>query len=125
MHRISLLLGLTLMGSQGFAASWTHFADCGSPGQQRFYWYDASSVTPRGSAKLVSIQGDYSHVLGSPTAKVRMLWSVDCQSGTVSEKRRTEYRPNGTVLVDYRKTTKPSVARPETVAGKLLNSVCS
>jgi len=120
-----LALASLLFASQAAAANWSHFANCGSAGQQRTYWYDTSSVRPSGAATLVRIQGDYSRVEGSVAARAEALWSIDCSSGTFSERSRTERDAKGKVVAKYTRATRVMEASPASVARKLMDRVCS
>jgi hypothetical protein len=118
-------LASMLLASQAAAANWSHFADCGSAGRQRTYWYDTASVRPSGGATLVRIQGDYSRVAGSVAARAEALWSIDCSSGTFSERSRTERAADGKIVAKYTRATRVMEASPASVARKLMDRVCS
>ena len=120
-----IALVASLFASQAAAASWSHFADCGSAGQQRTYWYDTASVRPSAGAKLVKIRGDYSQVAGSVAARAEALWSIDCSSGTFSERSRTERNAKGKIVAKYTRATRAAEASPASVARKLMDRVCS
>lgn len=114
-----------LAASQASASNWSHFANCGSEGQQRTYWYETASVRSSGHDKLVKIRGDYSKVAGSVAARADILWSVDCSSGTFSERSRTERDARGKIVAKYTRPTGIMDASAGSVARKLINRVCS
>jgi hypothetical protein len=114
-----------LLASEAAASNWSHFANCGSASQQRTYWYDTASIRPSGQDKLVRVRGDYSQVAGSVAARADILWSVNCASGTFSERSRTERDAKGRIVAKYTRATRTMDASAESVARKLINRVCS
>lgn len=121
----SFPIALLLVSAPANAANWVHFADCGSTGQVRTYWYDSTSLKKKDADRTVRIRGDYSKVSGSPVAEARILWTVDCGARTFSEQRRTEHRADGHVLVKYNKPTDILPVQDGSVAMKLLDAICT
>lgn len=119
-----LPIALLFLSVPAQAANWVHFADCGSPGQVRTYWYDAQSVRSKGADRTVRIRGDYSKAAGSPVADARIVWTIDCSARTFSERQRSEYRANGSLAVKYGRPTESLPAADDSVAAKLIARVC-
>ena len=122
--RLALFLAVLSISGESQAATWVHFADCGSPQVRRVYWYDSKSIRSRGPVKLVRIRGDYSKVAGSPVGDIRSTWSLNCNSGRFSELGRSEYKLNGNVALSTNKATKPARVALGSVASKLMDVVC-
>lgn len=118
------LAGLLLAGSpEAVAASWTHFASCGDPGQERLYSYNAASARRSHGGTSALIRADYSRVPGSGPKHARLLWTINCDDRTFVEKFRVEMAATGRVLARY-KETGPMVINPGSVAEKLFDSIC-
>ena len=116
---------LAALSQPASAANWVHFADCGSAGQQRTYWYDTDRVRSRGAKKVVRIRGDYSRVAGSSVAGADIVWTLDCSNRSFVEQQRTERRKDGKVLGRYTKATRAMRVQADSVADKLADRLCA
>src|SRR5215210_2646077 len=110
---------LLLASSAASAASWAVFAECGEPGQQRLYSYDAASVKRSGKQLIVPVRADYSRLQGSRAQNGRLTWAVDCGGRTLVERSRTEYSSSGEVVWRRKRPTGSMDFNPGSVGAKL------
>lgn len=121
-----MIAGLALISSGvASAADWTLVAQCGDPGQERLYSYDANSVSRAPSSVVVKMKGDYSRLAQRSARESEMLWTFNCAEGTWVENSRTNYDAHHKTLSSF---TNPSAAMrvaPTSVADKVFAVVCS
>lgn len=123
--RALLLVPFLAGSSTAVAASWTVFAECGDPGQERLFSYDPSLVSSNGHRATVPVQVDYSRVNGSRTQTAKLTWALDCSRRKLVERARTEYDGSGTVVARRKKPTGSMAFNAGSVADKLFDKVCS
>ena len=124
MFKAAGLFACMSLSTAGLAAEWTHFADCGQPGQQRIYSYQSSSVSRRGDEVRVTIRGDYSRVSGSRAQSGRLLWTLNCTARTFRERQRIDYAGRR-VVERYNSPTAAMNISPGSVAERLFEKVCT